>query len=242
MVTKVTKGYGNGLNRTTPMHLLQFCYAAVFSAQNSGIIGSGSANNREYSAMSKVQQILQFWFGPENSPEYGQFRPWWFDSSPQVDAKLNELFAADYEFAAAGYLEGWQGWNQSCLALVLLLDQIPRNLFRDTPKAFATDEMALAIAKQAIKSQIDREFPSLQRWFFYLPFQHSELIADQEQSLELFGSLPDHPANPQALASAQLHHELIARFGRFPHRNIILDRPSTPAELAYLQQTDAFFG
>jgi uncharacterized protein (DUF924 family) len=242
MVTNVTKGYKNGLNRTTPMHLLQFCYATVFSVQNSGIIGSGSANNREDSAMSKVQQILQFWFGSEGHPDFGEFRPWWFKATPQDDRQLLELFAADYEFAAAGYLEGWQNWHQSSLALILLLDQIPRNIFRGTPKAFATDAMALAVANQAIRSQLDLEFSPVHRWFFYLPFQHSEHLADQQQALELFEGLPDHPEKSRAMTATLLHKDLIERFGRFPHRNTILDRPSTPAELAYLQQTDAFFG
>jgi uncharacterized protein (DUF924 family) len=193
--------------------------------------------------MSKVQQILQFWFGLPNSPDYGSFQPWWFKASAAEDRRIAELFAADYEFAAAGYLEGWQGWPESCLALVLLLDQVPRNLFRGQAQAWATDEMALSIAQQALKRKVDRELPmTVQRWFLYLPFEHSESLADQELSLELFSASPDHPAKAQAVAAAEQHRWLIQEFGRFPHRNSILDRVSTPAELAYLQQPDAFHG
>jgi uncharacterized protein (DUF924 family) len=193
--------------------------------------------------MSKVQKILQFWFGLPAHPGYGSFQPWWFKGSEEVDRQIAEFFGADYEFAAAGYLEGWQGWPESCLALILLLDQIPRSLFRGQAKAFATDAMARSIAQQALLNQIDQELPiTVQRWFLYMPFQHSEVLADQERSMELFQSSPDHPAKPQALASAKLHHWLIQEFGRFPHRNGLLDRATTPAELAYLQQPDAFYG
>jgi uncharacterized protein (DUF924 family) len=195
--------------------------------------------------MSKVQKILQFWFGPPEDPDYGSFQPWWFQGSAAVDHQIAERFSEDYEFAAAGYLEGWQGWPESCLALILLLDQMPRSLFRGQAKAFATDEMARSIAHQALLNKVDQELPirnAVQRWFLYMPLQHSEVLADQERSLELFQSSPDHPAKAQAVASAKLHHWLIQEFGRFPHRNQLLDRPSTPAELAYLQQPEAFHG
>ncbi len=193
--------------------------------------------------MSKVQKILQFWFGSLDSPDYGSFQPWWFKGSGEIDRQIAEFFSEDYEFAAAGYLEGWQGWPESCLALILLLDQMPRSLFRGQAKAFATDDMARSIARQAILNEVDHALPlAVQRWFLYLPFQHSEVLADQELSLELFQGSPDYPAKPQAVASAKLHHGLIQEFGRFPHRNSLLDRASTPAELAYLQQPDAFHG
>jgi uncharacterized protein (DUF924 family) len=192
--------------------------------------------------MSKVDQILQFWFGVPGSESYQLFQPWWFQASSVIDAQLQELFAADYQFAAAGYLDGWQGWPQSCLALILLLDQLPRNLFRGKATAFDTDPQALAIAKQAIAEGIDREFAPVQRWFFYLPFEHSENLANQEQCLTLFASLPEHPGKEAALAAAHQHHQLIQQFGRFPHRNEVLGRISTAAELEYLQQPAAFRG
>jgi uncharacterized protein (DUF924 family) len=192
--------------------------------------------------MSRVDTIIEFWFGQIGSENYGCYRPWWFAASAETDRHLDKLFAQDYEFAAAGYLDGWQGWQHSCLALILLLDQLPRNLFRHTATAFATDTQALAIAQQAVQNGIDQEFLPVQRWFFYLPFQHSEDLTHQQTSLELFQALPDHPDKPLALASAQQHYQIIQQFGRFPHRNAALDRPSTEAELAYLQQPTAFHG
>ncbi len=196
--------------------------------------------------MSKVDQILQFWFdSPANksaSKNDGQFQAWWFAADPSIDQQLQELFAADYQLAAAGYLDGWQGWPHSCLALILLLDQLPRNLYRGTAEAWATDDQALAIAHQAIAEGVDRGFLPVQRWFFYLPLEHSENLANQAQSVALFEQLPQHPGREQAIKAARQHHQLIQDFGRFPHRNKLLGRDSTPAELEYLQCADAFHG
>lgn len=192
--------------------------------------------------MSRVEAIIKFWFGAAGSENYGRYRPWWFLASPETDQQLHSLFATDYEFAAAGYLDGWQGWPWSCLALILLLDQLPRNLYRGQTEAFTTDAAALSIAKQALLSGVDQEFLPIQRWFFYLPLQHSENLADQIQSLELFLALPGHLDQHFAVAAAQQHHKIIKEFGRFPHRNQVLGRISTAAELAYLEQPDAFHG
>jgi uncharacterized protein (DUF924 family) len=190
--------------------------------------------------MSRVEAIIKFWFGAAGSENYGCYRPWWFLASPETDRHIQKSFTNDYEFAAAGYLDGWQGWPWSCLALILLLDQIPRNLFRGQPETFATDAMALEIAKQAILNGVDQEFLPVQRWFFYLPLEHSENLADQIQCLELFLALPEHPDKHFAVAAAQQHHKIIKEFGRFPHRNQVLGKVSTSAELAYLEQPDAF--
>jgi uncharacterized protein (DUF924 family) len=192
--------------------------------------------------MSRVNTIIEFWFGQVGSENYGCYRPWWFLASAATDRQLSDLFTTDYEFAAAGYLDGWQGWHHSCLALILLLDQLPRHLFRVNAAAFATDDQALIIAQAAVQSGIDQEFPAVQRWFFYLPFQHSEHLNHQQTSVELFNALPDHPDKQLALAAAHQHYQLIEKFGRFPHRNVALDRPSTDAELAYLSQPAAFHG
>jgi uncharacterized protein (DUF924 family) len=197
--------------------------------------------------MSKVNQILQFWFGASGgesggSKISGEFQPWWFKADPKIDRQLHDLFTEDYQFAAAGYLDGWQGWPQSCLALILLLDQLPRNLFRGTAAAFDTDPQALAIAQQAIQAGIYQEFLPIQRWFFYLPLEHSEDLANQEQCLALFQQLPEHHGKEQAVAAANQHYQLIKQFGRFPHRNMLLGRQSTSAELEYLNRPDAFRG
>jgi uncharacterized protein (DUF924 family) len=197
--------------------------------------------------MSKVNQILQFWFGASRgesseSEIFGEFKPWWFNADPKIDRQLHDLFTEDYQFAAAGYLDGWQGWPQSCLALILLLDQLPRNLFRGTAAAFDTDPQALAIAQQAIQAGTHQEFLPIQRWFFYLPLEHSEDLANQEQCLALFQQLPEHPGKEQAVAAANQHYQLIKQFGRFPHRNILLGRQFTYAESEYLNRPDAFRG
>jgi uncharacterized protein (DUF924 family) len=168
--------------------------------------------------------------------------PWWFEANPAIDQQLKDLFTEDYQFAAAGYLDGWQGWPHSCLALILLLDQLPRNLFRGTAAAFDTDAPALAIAQQAIQAGTCQEFLPIQRWFFYLPLEHSENLANQEQCLALFQQLPEHPGKEQAVAAASQHYQLIEQFGRFPHRNTLLGRESTSAELEYLNRPDAFRG
>jgi uncharacterized protein (DUF924 family) len=139
-------------------------------------------------------------------------------------------------------LDGWQGWPWSCLALILLLDQLPRNMFRGQTEAFATDSQALAIAKEAVLNGVDQDFLPVQRWFFYMPFQHSEDLADQIRAVDLFKALPDHPDKHFAVAAARQHYEILSEFGRFPHRNQILGRTSTAAELVYLERTDAFHG
>lgn len=196
--------------------------------------------------MSKVNQILQFWFGAAatatkslESEGAGQFQPWWFEADPEIDRQLKDLFSEDYQFAAAGYLDGWQGWPHSCLALILLLDQIPRNFFRGTAAAFDTDAPALAIAQQAIQAEVHQEFLPVQRWFFYLPLEHCENLTIQEQCVALFEQLPEHPGREQAVAAARQHHQIIQQFGRFPHRNILLNRVSTAAELEYLRSLES---
>jgi uncharacterized protein (DUF924 family) len=192
--------------------------------------------------MSKVSQILQFWFGPPDSPSAERVQNWWFTSTPEIDRQMAELFAADCELAAAGYLDGWQEAAPSCLALLLLLDQMPRNLFRGQAKAYSTDAPALAIADRALGAKFDQELAIVERYFFYLPLQHSEVLADQDRSVALFQALPEHPEKARAMAAADLHRWLIEEFGRFPHRNAVLGRESTPSEVAYLQQPDAFHG
>jgi uncharacterized protein (DUF924 family) len=127
----------------------------------------------------------------------------------------------------------------TCLALILLLDQLPRNLFRGSPEAYACDAQARSAARQAVARGFDRTMPSVRRWFVYLPFEHSEELADQEASLALFGALPSSADNDNALRSVRRHHEIITRFGRFPHRNQILGRPSTAAELEFLKEPDS---
>ncbi|PIG94190.1 DUF924 family protein [Gloeocapsopsis sp. IPPAS B-1203] len=191
--------------------------------------------------MSQVDEILAFWFEQPNAADYGKQRTFWFTKSPEIDREICARFLSDYEQAATHQLSSWQESPRSCLALILLLDQFPRNIFRGTPKAFATDTAALTTAQHAVTQGFDRELLNVQRWFIYLPFEHSENLEHQRQCVELFASLKDDPESASAIDYAQRHLAVIERFGRFPHRNEILGRKSTPEELEFLQQPGSSF-
>ncbi len=191
--------------------------------------------------MSQAKRILEFWFGHPNEPSYGKPRKFWFNKTPEFDEKLRIRFGEDYQKAAAGHLDDWIDLPETCLALILLLDQVPRNVFRGTPQAFATDWEALSAAQQAIALGYDREFLPVQRWFIYLPFEHSENLAHQYQCIKLFQQL-NHDANSaSAIEYAFAHMQIIQRFGRFPHRNAIFGRTSTPEEQEFLQKPASGF-
>jgi uncharacterized protein (DUF924 family) len=191
--------------------------------------------------MSQATEILEFWFGHPNEPDYGQPRPFWFNKSPEFDQQLRVKFLKDYQQAAGGYLNDWINNPQTCLALILLLDQFPRNMFRDTPQAFATDWDALTTAQQAVAHGYDRRLLPVQRWFIYLPFEHSENLEDQLQCVKLFQQLSDDPHSAGAIEYALRHKQIIEKFGRFPHRNKILGRKSTASEEEFLQQPNSAF-
>lgn len=191
--------------------------------------------------MTCSTEILRFWFGEPGSPEEGKPRKLWFRKDPAFDQQLRQRFLPDYQRAAVGELAAWKTSPDSCLALILLLDQFPRNMFRGTPQMFATDAQALEIARHALSQGFDQTRRSVERWFIYLPFEHSEALADQEQCLELFRQLEGDPESAGAIASAVKHFEILQRFGRFPHRNVILGRPSTPEEAEFLQQPGSSF-
>ena len=175
-------------------------------------------------------RVLDFWFAQGNDEH-------WFKSSAAFDKAVREALADDQERAAAG--DSWRETAEGCLALILLFDQVPRNLFRDDPRAFATDARASAVARHAIAEGFDRKIASqAQRRFLYLPLEHRETIADQEEVCRLMATLDE---NPEWLEWAVKHREVIARFGRFPHRNAILGRRSTPEELAFLEEPDSSF-
>jgi uncharacterized protein (DUF924 family) len=182
-----------------------------------------------------AEKLLEFWFAPESEPD--RLRDVWFKATPEFDAALAAHFRADYDHAAAGAYESWRAAPQTCLALVLLLDQLPRNLFRNSPRAYATDAAALRAASEAVARGYDHAVAPVQRCFFYLPFEHSESLADQETGMRLFAALPEHPDKAAFVEAMRDHHETIARFGRFPHRNGILGRPSTAEERDFLRES-----
>jgi uncharacterized protein (DUF924 family) len=186
--------------------------------------------------MGEPRTILDFWFANPGSAERDRPRDIWFKADAVFDATLRARFLGDHERAVSGAYHAWLDQPGGALALVLLLDQLPRNLFRDSPRAFASDPLARDAARRAVSRGFDQGIAPVRRWFFYLPFQHSEALADQELSLALSETLPDGEDKAVALDHARRHHAVIARFGRFPHRNRVLGRPSTPEEEAFLRE------
>ena len=191
--------------------------------------------------MARFEEILHFRFRSPKSLDYGKERSFWFSKNPEFDRELSDRFLLDYEQAARGELDYLQDSPLGCLTLVLLLDQFGRNMFRGTPKSFATDAKALSVAKSAVDQGCDRALLPVQRWFIYLPFEHSENLADQERCVELFATLSNHPESANTIEYALRHKAVIERFGRFPHRNKILGRANTPAEAEFLKQPGSSF-
>ena len=187
----------------------------------------------------RAEAVLDVWFGPPGDPGREQHREVWFKGTAEFDAALRDAFLADYEAGAAGELREWEASPEGALALVLLLDQIPRNIFRDTPRAYAADAAACSVADRALDRGFDKLVPPAWRLFFYMPFHHSEDLADQRRSVILFDTLPRNPDRRGALRRyGRPYIEVIERFGRFPHRNKILCREPTPDEVAFLAQRD----
>ncbi len=188
-----------------------------------------------------VDEILDFWFGAPGSPEHGRPRPVWFQADPDFDAAIRERFAETQARAAAGALDHLQESARGGLALVLLLDQFPRNLFRRDPRAYACDAKARAVAGRLLDAGLDRELPPIERRFLFLPFEHSEDLEDQNRSVALFRALAEETGDDTSIYWAERHHEIIARFGRFPHRNAVLGRETTPAEAEFLKEPNSSF-
>ncbi len=183
--------------------------------------------------MSNTQEkILKFWF-EETEPAQ------WFQVNHDFDAEITRRFSDIYEKAAHGHCDDWKDDACGCLALIIVLDQFPRNMFRGTPKAFATDGKALAIAKDALSRGFDRGLAPIRRRFLYLPFEHSEDPNDQRKSVELFAEMKDD--DPLGYDYALRHLDVIESYGRFPHRNKILSRMNTPEEEEYLAQAGSGF-
>ena len=186
-------------------------------------------------------EILDFWFGAPGTPLYGTVRDVWFRKDAAFDATIADRFGARVDQALNGALAAVPATPRGILARVLLLDQFTRNIHRDTPAAFAGDAFALAIAEAAVAAGEDRALIAVERWFLYLPFEHSEAPAVQSRSIELFTRLRDETGLSDPLRWAEMHARVIRRFGRYPHRNAILGRASTPAEIAFLSEPGSRF-
>ena len=184
-----------------------------------------------------AHEVLDFWFGAPGSVEHGKSRAEWFKKSDAFDALIRTRFAALHVQAAAGQLAHWRDSPLTLLALIIVLDQLPRNLFRDSPQAFATDAMALDCAQRMTALQWDQRLNEVERQFCYLPFEHAEDIGAQRTCIQLFRAL----GHADLLNWAQKHCDIIERFGRFPHRNALLGRAFTPEEIEFLKQPGSRF-
>lgn len=172
-----------------------------------------------------LSDILDFWFHQSVPAQ-------WFQKNPDFDDMIRTRYLRHYEWARDGLYDGWMRNADGCLALCVLLDQFPRNMFRGLPEIYVAGNKSVFVARHAVHKGYDQIFTPEKRRFFYLPFEHSEKLDDQKESLRLFEKLADH--DPLAFDYAKRRYNVIARFGRFPHRNAILGRESTPYELDYL--------
>jgi uncharacterized protein (DUF924 family) len=186
--------------------------------------------------------VLAFWFcAHDDAATYGQSHKKWFAKDDAFDAEIRARFLSLYEDAAAEELVVWQQHAATCLALIVLLDQFPRNMFRGDARAFAADHLARAAAHHALAQGYDQIMLPVERQFVYLPLEHSESLADQEQCLQLMKSLAVFEETKDLHIWAEKHRVIVARFGRFPHRNLALGRTNTPEEAAFLQQPGSSF-
>ncbi len=186
-------------------------------------------------AVAEAPEILRFWFDEAGAEK-------WYGKDERFDGELTNRFAATYSVAAKSGLAGWAETPAGALSLGIVLDQFPRNMFRDRAEAFGTDKMALANASAALANGFDDEVAPQRRQFFYTPFMHSERLADQARSVALFAALTvADPALAKCHRYAVAHRDIVARFGRFPHRNEILGRVSSEEEAAFLRQPGSSF-
>lgn len=177
------------------------------------------------------EEIIDYWYSPEISNH-------WFSSTPQLDDEIKTKYEALWQAAVNGEFDHWRETSQGCLALVIILDQFPLNMYRNQPEGFSTEAQSIEIARHAVEKGFDQALSSEQKAFLYMPFMHSEKLSDQDLSVRLF----TEAGLKENQRFAEHHRALIQRFGRFPHRNRILGRESTPDEVEYLNSKAAFTG
>ncbi|WP_374513542.1 DUF924 family protein [Niveibacterium sp.] len=192
--------------------------------------------------MTEWQPLLDFWFLPRGAAGHGAPRAEWFRKSDAFDREIADRFGDCIARALAGGLREWDARPEGALARIVLLDQFTRNVYRDTPQAFAGDALAFALAGEMLARGDDQRLLPVQRVFVYLPFEHAEDAQAQTRSVELFERLASAwPAGASYLDYARRHREVIDRFGRFPHRNSLLGRASSAEELLFLAQPGSHF-
>ena len=197
----------------------------------------------DYAALApEARAVLDCWFGTPDAPDFGVARKLWFSRDKAFDAMLLERFGTLIDAAREGSLDHWKETPLGALALIVVLDQFSRNCHRNTPRAFAADQKALHTAQQMVASGADRLLPTAHhRAFAYLPFEHDETLASQQESLRLFKVLEAEPGGASYYSFAVRHAKVIERFGRFPHRNALLGRASTDEENAFLREPGSSF-
>jgi len=178
-----------------------------------------------------ASDVIKFWFSEK-------IKPRWFNSTPEFDQLLRDRYLETYKAAVNGELSEWSATPDGSLALVIIFDQFPLNMFRSMAQGFLTEADSRRVASDAIDKQFDEMLSEEQKAFLYMPFMHSETLDDQDKSIALY----EKAGLSENLKFARHHREIVIRFGRFPHRNEILGRSSTPEEINYLQSTEAFHG
>ena len=191
---------------------------------------------------AEAQDVLDHWFGAPGSSEHGTLRAFWFRKDAATDRAIAQRFGALIERALRGELDDWAARPQSALARIVVLDQYTRNALRDTPRAYAGDSQALKAAIAMVGTRQDAALPPEQRAFVYLPFEHAESLAMQDEAVRLYTRLAaEAPVLSDMLDYAHRHRAVVQEFGRFPHRNAILGRPSTADETEYLRRPGSGF-
>ncbi len=200
--------------------------------------------------LERIDRTLAVWFPDQryDAPQIDARMELWFGDDAELDAKLRYEFAEDVAAASEGRLIHWAKTPRGRLALILLIDQFRRNIYRGTVKAFSHDKTALRLSVEGIVEGLDKQLEPIERLFFYMPLQHAESVRVQEKSIQVFKLLA-HSVSPTLTETfetftqfAELHHDIIAQFGRFPHRNKVLGRADTPEESAYLSADAPDFG
>ncbi|WP_316148857.1 DUF924 family protein [Cupriavidus sp. BIC8F] len=188
-------------------------------------------------------RLVDFWFGQPGSAAWNTERPQWFTKSDAFDAQIRTNFLSDWQVACDGAPDDWSVTPEGACARVVLLDQFPRNMFRNDPRSFGSDAQALPLARRIVATGMDRKLPTdYHRMFCYMPFEHSEALEDQDEAVRLMTQLRESSGGVVDVVEwAEKHRAIITRFGRFPHRNAVLGRQSTEQELAFLRQPGSSF-